>query len=135
MSINRNEKDQLIQQRLEQAKDTEQVVELLIKNEMYPAAVNRIYYGVFYSLLALGLEYNFESSKHQQLIGWFNREFIKKKKIEIEYGKILKKAYENRTSGDYDVFCEFEKEDVLELFENMKRFIRRIEKFIQKDRI
>jgi uncharacterized protein (UPF0332 family) len=134
MSVNRNEKDQLIRQRLEQAKDTEQVVELLITNEMYPAAVNRIYYGVFYSLLALGLEYNFETSKHQQLIGWFNREFIKKKKIEFEYGKILKKAYENRTSGDYDVFCEFEKEDVLELFENMKRFVRRIEKFIQKDR-
>jgi len=40
-------------------------------------AVNRIYYGLFYIITALSLKYEFSTSKHQQLIGWFNKTFIK----------------------------------------------------------
>ena len=133
MTISNHDRDQLIKYRLEQAQDTQEVVELLINNNKYSAAVNRIYYGMFYSLLALGLKYNFQTSKHLQLIGWFNKEFISTKKIEIEFGKILRKAYESRTSGDYDVFYDFEHDDVLHLFDEMKKFIQRIEEFIQKN--
>ena len=42
-------------------------LQLLIENDRLRAAVNRIYYGMFYSLLALGLAYQFETSKHNQL--------------------------------------------------------------------
>jgi uncharacterized protein (UPF0332 family) len=115
---------------LEQARDTVQVVGLLIEHNKLPAAVNRIYYGIFYSLLALGLKYDFKTSKHLQLIGWFNKEFISTHKIETEYGKILKKAFESRTSGDYDIFYEFETEDVRNLFDEMQRFVSRIERHI-----
>ncbi len=134
MIMDINDKTQLINYRLEQAKDTISVVELLIDNEKLSAAVNRIYYGIFYSLLALGLTYDFETSKHKQLVGWFNKEFIRSNKIEIEYGKTLKKAFENRASGDYDVFCEFDKKDVKLLFEDMKRFIKRIENYINNQK-
>jgi uncharacterized protein (UPF0332 family) len=129
--MNKSDKNQLIKYRLEQARDTIEIVELLIENDKLAAAVNRIYYGIFYSLLALGLKYDFETSKHLQLIGWFNKEFIRSNRIEVEYGKVLRKAYENRTSGDYDAFYEFEKEDVSKLFEEMKGFIKRIERFVE----
>lgn len=131
MTLNPHDRDQLIKYRLEQATETKEVIDLLIKNKKYPAAVNRIYYGIFYSLLALGLKYNFETSKHLQLIGWFNKEFISTQKIEIEFGKILRKSYEGRTSGDYDAFYEFETEDVLSLYKDMKKFIKRIEQIIK----
>jgi uncharacterized protein (UPF0332 family) len=124
------DKNQLIKYRLEQARDTVQVAALLIGHNKLPAAVNRIYYGIFYSLLALGLKYDFKTSKHLQLIGWFNKEFISTQKIETEYGKILKKAFESRTSGDYDIFYEFETEDVRNLFDEMQLFVSRIERYI-----
>jgi uncharacterized protein (UPF0332 family) len=127
------DKMQIIQYRLDQADETIDVVQLLIDNDKLPVAVNRIYYGVFYSLLALGLKHDFQTSKHLQLIGWFNREFIKKEKIEVIYGNILRKTYENRTSGDYDSFCEFEKEEVIFLFSEMKLFIERIKAYIHQD--
>jgi len=127
------DKMQIIQYRLDQADETIDVVQLLIDNDKLPVAVNRIYYGVFYSLLALGLKHDFQTSKHLQLIGWFNREFIKKGKIEVIFGNILRKAYENRTSGDYDSFCEFEKEEVIFLFSEMKLFIERIKVYIHHD--
>ncbi len=95
-----------------------------------PAAVNRIYYGMFYSILALALKFNFETSKHQQLIGWFNKEFIRTGFIEKDFGRILRDAYENRTSGDYDSFVVFDMETVSALFSEMIDFIGKIEAFI-----
>jgi uncharacterized protein (UPF0332 family) len=58
MNLTRKNKEQLIKYRLLQASDTVKAVELLIQNKSFPAAVNRIYYGIFYSLLALGLKHN-----------------------------------------------------------------------------
>ncbi len=75
MTMNEADKNELIKYRIKQAKETFSVIELLIENDKYPAAFNRTYYGIFYSLLALGLKYGYETSKHQQLIGWFNKEF------------------------------------------------------------
>jgi uncharacterized protein (UPF0332 family) len=131
MNPDNKDNSNLIKYRLQQAIDTIEVVDILIINKKYPAAVNRIYYGIFYSLLALALKFEFESSK-QQLIGWFNKEFIQTGKVEKDYGKILRKAYENRTTGDYDTFIEFEKNDVVQLFDEMKRFIVRIEKLLKE---
>jgi len=134
MKLNEKDRNELIKYRIEQAKETFSVIELLIDNEKYPTAFNRIYYGIFYSLLALGLKYEFETYKHQQLIGWFNKEFVHSGKIEKEFGKTLRNAFENRTISDYDAFIEFEKEDLIELFGEMKLFIRRIETFLKSEK-
>ena len=46
---------------------------ILINNRDIDAAFNRIYYSIFYSVLARGYKNNFISSKHRQLMGWFNK--------------------------------------------------------------
>ncbi|PSR03908.1 MAG: hypothetical protein BRD50_04945 [Bacteroidetes bacterium SW_11_45_7] len=102
MSIQSDDRESLIKYRLEQADETILDVELLIENERLRSAVNRIYYGIFYSLLALGLAYRFKTSKHGQLIGWFNKNFIQEGVIDSKYGKIINKAFNRRTKGDYD---------------------------------
>jgi uncharacterized protein (UPF0332 family) len=127
MSLSNNERNILIDYRLKQAKDTIKVIDLLIKNNELTTAVNRIYYGIFYSLLALGLKYKFETSKHQQLIGWFNKDFIHSGRIDPKYGKILRNAYEYRSRGDYDVFVDFNVDTVKKMFSEMKEFIKIIE--------
>jgi len=104
MSIDDQDRHDLIQYRLAEAKDTEADVELLISHDRFRAAINRIYYSMFYSLLALGLKYQFETSKHAQLIGWFNKNFIHDGLIDSKYGKIINKAFNRRTKGDYDSY-------------------------------
>lgn len=69
MTLNDSDRQQLIKYRLEQADDTILDVELLINDNRLLADVNRIYYGMFYSLLALSFKHNFESSKNAQIIG------------------------------------------------------------------
>jgi uncharacterized protein (UPF0332 family) len=131
--IKDNDRDALIHYRLNQAQETIGEVEKLISNDLLKVAVNRIYYGIFYCLNALSLKYGFKSSKHLQLIGWFNRNFIKSGLIDIRYGKILKDSFENRNEGDYIPFIDFEKSDVLMMFDEMKEFIRHITEFVNSE--
>ena len=121
-----DEKNALIEHRIARATDTIEEVSFLIKNKKFLLAVNRIYYGMFYILSALSLKYDFSTSKHQQLIGWFNKEFISTGGIDRKYGRILHNAYNNRSTGDYDDFAEFDEEDVKKSFDEMKDFIRTI---------
>lgn len=62
----------IINYKIEKALATLDDSKFLIDNKKYNAAVNRIYYSVFYILSALALKYNYETSKHTQLLGWFN---------------------------------------------------------------
>lgn len=116
----------LIDFRIQQANETIKEVEFQIENDFLRIAVNRVYYGMFYSLLALALKYDFKTSKHYQLLGWFNKEFVKTGKVSRNIGRIIHKAFEDRTDGDYGIFEEFHKNEVLQMYNNMKLFIKEI---------
>lgn len=133
MTLEDEDRKNLILYRLEQAEETIQDVKLLIENDRLRSAVNRIYYGMFYSMMALGLAYDFETSKHAQIIGWFNKKFIHGGLIDSKYGKIVNKAFNRRTKGDYDTYVVFEKEIVIDMFDDMKEFISSIRQFLDKN--
>ena len=80
--IDENDRQSLIDYRLRQAIDTIDLANFLATSEKYVIAVNRIYYGMYYALTALALKNGFETSKHGQLIGWFNREYISSKRLD-----------------------------------------------------
>lgn len=128
--MDKEDREVLTAYRLEQAKETIAEAELLIGHEKYRAAINRIYYGMFYALSAIGSRYGFATSKHGQLIGWFNKIFVKTDIFDRKYGKMLREAFELRNQGDYDAFIRFSQDDVLKRFEDMKAFISGVEKFI-----
>jgi len=131
MTISENEKDELIKHRLLQAQESAEEAELLISLNKIPTAINRIYYAIFYCLLAYGIKYGFETSKHMQLIGWFNKSFIASKKIDSDFGRIVRDCYEYRKSADYDSFVNFENVDVKLLFSEMKSFLTMSKEFLE----
>ena len=83
---------------------------------------------MYYALTALALKNGFETSKHGQLIGWFNKEYIATKRLEPQFGKILRNAFHNRTKGDYDAFIDFTKNEVDFMLIEMADFINEIKK-------
>lgn len=121
----------LIKYRMEQATDTIDVVDFLINSDKLTVAVNRIYYGLFYSVTALAIYNGFETSKHAQLIGWFNKEFVAKKLTNPKFGKILRNAFQNRTKGDYDAYISFQKDEVSQMHYEMIEFINEIKRLIE----
>lgn len=98
-------------------------------DELY-VAQNRIYYTIFYAVSALAQKYNFATSKHSQLKGWFNREFIKPNKINPKFGKLYFKLYESRQKSDYTFTFKPNKESLLLNLELVKEFVSEIEKLL-----
>jgi len=126
LTLDGKDRIDLINYRLQQVDEAIEDAELLIENKRLRAALNRIYYGMFYSLLALGLAEGFESSKHSQLLGWFNKNFVYAGKIDERFGKIVTKAYNRRTKSDYDSYITYDNEEVVQMFNEMKEFIAEV---------
>jgi len=129
--IDDDSRAQLISYREEQAKSTAMEAEFLLNNDMLRGSMNRIYYSMFYMLQALSLKYQFESSKHSQLLGWFNKTFIHTGKIDVKFSKIITKGYNLRTKGDYATIYDLDKQELLQMFEEMTEFIQEIERFLK----
>ncbi|MCP4146332.1 MAG: HEPN domain-containing protein, partial [bacterium] len=101
MTITEKDRALLLKYRTNQAYEAIKGAEIAIDHNQFTMAVNRIYYGMFYILSALALKFGYKTSKHQGLISWFNKTFIKENKIELKYGKIIRDASDSRRDGDY----------------------------------
>lgn len=102
----------------------------LLKHKKLSLAANRIYYSLFYGISALALKNNFSTSKHKQLIGWFNKHFIKTGLFDKKYSKLIYTAFENREKSDYDFLFMLTREEVENSFTLAKSFISIITKSI-----
>jgi len=129
--ITEKDRESLIEYRLNQALETIDLAKFLVDSDKLIIAVNRIYYGMYYALTALALKNKFETSKHGQLIGWFNKEFISSKIVDAKFGKILRNAYQNRTKGDYDAYVSFSKDEVEYMLSEMVDFIEEIKRLLE----
>ncbi|MGD9994852.1 MAG: HEPN domain-containing protein [Salinivirgaceae bacterium] len=129
--INEEDRNALVNYRMVQANDTIELAKFLIDSNRLTVAVNRIYYGLYYSITALAIKNQFETSKHAQLIGWFNKAYIATGIIDKRFGKILRNAYQNRTKGDYDAFVTFDKEGLVAMHSEMIDFIKEIQRLIE----
>jgi uncharacterized protein (UPF0332 family) len=129
--ITPEERNRLVSMRMQQAELAIQRVESCLTDDEPEIAANRIYYGMFYAMLALALLHNFESSKHQQMIGWFNKNFVHTGIFPTSFSGLVKKAFKARSDADYEVNKIPEKADLESMFIDMKRFISTIKTWIE----
>ncbi len=130
--MNKEERDSLVALRFQQADNTYKDAAFLISEIRYAAALNRIYYGMFYAVLALALKYGFKTSKHTQLLGWFNKEFIKTGLIDVKFNKIVKDAFERRNEADYEIVLLPSAATIEQMLSDMRLFIDEIKRFINE---
>jgi uncharacterized protein len=123
----------LIKYRLEEAEDSIKEAEVLLKEGMSMRAVmNRLYYAMFYAVLALLQEKGMGTSKHAGAISLFDREFIKNGVFDEKLSKILHRAFELRQKGDYMEQAEVTKSDVDEMLPEIKEFVRKVKTYLLK---
>lgn len=127
MTLNQEDREQLVKYNIEKSNQAIEDVKFLIENGKLYLAANRIYYGIFYSLSALALKHKFSTKNHGQLIGWFNRNFVKTGKVDTKYSTILRQSFELRSEADYDVLSNFNREEIEKNYEEMKALIAEIQ--------
>jgi hypothetical protein len=124
---------ELIKYRLKEAEDSIKEAEVLLREGMSMRAVmNRLYYAMFYAVLALLQEKEMGTSKHAGAISLFDKEFIKKGVFDNELSKTLHRAFELRQKGDYMEQAEVTKSDVDEMLPETKNFVNKIKAHLLK---
>jgi uncharacterized protein (UPF0332 family) len=130
--MNEQDKADLVKYRLKRARETYNEVSILVKNELWNTAVNRLYYSCFYAVIALLANEGVEIQTHSGVRHLFGLHFVKTGKIEPELGRFLARLFDLRQTGDYDDFVEFDREKVMELLEPTDKLISSIEGLLAK---
>jgi uncharacterized protein (UPF0332 family) len=121
----------LIEYRLTQARDSIREADVLDQSGMSRRSVmNRLYYAMFYAVLALLQEKEMGTSKHSGAIALFDREFVKTGAFPKEMSKALHRAFELRQKGDYMEQTEVTADDVAEIRPVAEQFVESAERFL-----
>ena len=92
----------LIDYRLTEARESLEEAKVLLREKMSNRSViNRLYYAMFYAVLAILQDKQIGSSKHSGVIAVFDREFVKTRIFDKKLSKALHRAFELRQKGDY----------------------------------
>lgn len=121
----------LVEYRLTQALDSIKEADVLNQSGMSRRSVmNRLYYAMFYAVLALLQEKEMGTSKHSGAIALFDREYVKTGAFPKEMSKSLHRAFELRQKGDYMEETEVTAGDVEEIRLASEQFVKCVEKFL-----
>lgn len=122
----------LIKYRLSRAEETLKDAEILISNNRLNSTVNRIYYSLYYAVLALLETKGLASSKHSGVRALFNQYFVKAGIVSKEAGRFFSELFNDRQEGDYVDYTKFEIKDVKNKFEKCKFYIGGIKRITEK---
>lgn len=100
-------KQELSKYRIKQAEESLEEAKFLLAGKKSPRSViNRVYYAMFYAVLALLVYEPFSSSKHSGVLSYFNKHFIKEGIFNKDLGRSINKAFELRQRGDYREYVD-----------------------------
>ena len=130
MSFKEKDRETLIGYKLAKAKETVSEIPILIENELWRNAANRLYYACFYAVSALLLKYGHIAHTHGGTKGLFGKYFVLTNIISKEHNKLYEKLFDLRLKGDYDDWIVVDEADIKPLIEPAQKFIEEIEKLI-----
>lgn len=130
--MNPEDQNALIRYRMENAWDTLKQAEALFAGKHFLGVVNRAYYAIFYATLAILLTKSLGSSKHKGVISLFDKCFVKEGEVDVQWSKILHKAFERRRSGDYDDWATVDENEAKELLDHAREFVQWAQKWLNE---
>lgn len=122
--------NELIAYRKNKSRETLEDATILFEAGRLYSSVNRIYYSLFYDVIALLLTKGLSSAKHSGVRALFNEHFVKTGKVDVEMGRFYARMFDFRQKSDYGDFVVFEKEKVKEWLAKAEQFLDTIDNAI-----
>jgi uncharacterized protein (UPF0332 family) len=116
----------LVSYRLEQADESLKAGRVLLDQRLFRPSVNRSYYAMFYSVLALLTTRQEETSKHGRAIALFDKEFVKAGVFSKEFSRWLHEAFDLRQRSDYSPQFQTTEEDTRRILNQATSFVTEI---------
>lgn len=131
--MEKQHRDTMIVLYLEKSRAAIDEARFSLDNGFLNMAESRTYYAIYYAVTALGYLEGFITSHHSQLMGWFNKKFIKDDKV-FDPGlfKIYKLMYDNRRKSDYEVTYKPVATNISANLDRAISFIEQIEHYINE---
>jgi hypothetical protein len=121
----------LAKYRIKQAEESLEEAQFLLSGRKSPRSIiNRAYYAMFYSVLALLVYESYSSSKHSGVLSYFNKRFIKEGILPEGIGRSINRAFEMRQRGDYREYSELSYEQVAPIIEEAELFIITVKRYL-----
>lgn len=130
--MNKSDRDKYVNYRLKKADETFEVAELLINNQKWNSAINRLYYSAYYAVSALLIKAEIHSKTHTGVKTLFFLNYIKTGIIPLEFGKVYSDLFDWRQKGDYGDFFDFMEADVNLVFSPTQKLIEKVKAEIEK---
>ena len=130
MTLAKEEKEVIVQYRLERAVETLAEAKDLINLSRWYGAANRLYYACYYAVSGLLIKNGYTARTHSGVLGLFGKHFVLTKIISREQNKLYSTLFDLRQGGDYNDWIIIEEEDIVPLIEPVEEFIEKIENLI-----
>ncbi len=121
----------LVQYRLEQASEALTAAELNSANGLERSAVNRAYYAMFYSVLALLATRQAETSRHSGAIAQFDQFYVKPQLFSQELSRSLHQAFLHRQAADYGTEQHLSKDAIQTLLTHAREFVAAVQAYLK----
>ena len=127
-------KRELALYRLQQAEESLEEARFLFEGEKSPRSViNRAYYAMYYSVLALLIFESYSSSKHSGVLSYFNKRFIKGNLIPQDVGRAINRAFDLRQRGDYREYVTLSRKQAEPFLIEARRFIDTVQSYLKAE--
>lgn len=123
----------LIRYRQDKSRETLEDAHILFRAGRLFSALNRIYYSLFYEVMALLLTKDLSSARHTGIRALFNEHFVKTGMVTVEQGRFFSRIYDFRQKGDYADYVQFEEAKIKEWLAQAESFIDEVEQVIEKE--
>ena len=132
MSSSEQKRKELARYRIKQADESLDEARFLLSGGRSPRSImNRLYYAMFYSVLALLIYEPYSSSKHSGVVGYFNKSFIRGGVFDKEMGRTLNKAFELRQREDYREYSYLTAEEAADFLQRAESFVHEVSHYLQ----
>jgi len=126
MSLNYEERNAIVQLRLEKSLQTLNEAKGIASMQYWPATANRLYYAAYYSVSALLVADGDSAQTHAGVKVVFGLRFVKTGLVSRSISDLYNKLFSLRMTGDYDETYSLQAEDVSPLIEPTEELIKSI---------
>ncbi|RLI75785.1 HEPN domain-containing protein [Archaeoglobales archaeon] len=121
--------EKFVKASLKRAEKALKSAKILFENNELEDAVSRAYYAMFHATKALLFSKNLTPKTHRGTIMLFS-ELVKEGVIEIEFADMLRKAFDMRQKGDYEVYAVFGRDEVRDLIKSAEAFVEEVKRLL-----
>ena len=121
--MNSEESNKLIAFKIRKSNQSIKAAQLLIENNFYNEAINRIYYACFYLVSALLHKNNINAKTHAGVKTMLHKNFTLTNLIDEELAAFYSSIFFFRHSSDYEEGIEYEKEVTIGLYKEAISFL------------